>query len=51
MKKKLKKWGNSFVIVFTPDEAEIYGLVPGDIIEIGDMLLQTVPKNKKKVKK
>jgi antitoxin component of MazEF toxin-antitoxin module len=47
MKKRLKKWGNSFVLVFTPDEAKIYGLVVGDVIEIDDMLLQKTTKIKK----
>ena len=50
MKKKLKKYGNSFVIVFTKEEREIFGLAEGDIIEIDDMLFQKVNKKKKKEK-
>lgn len=40
MKKKLKKWGNSLVAVFTKEDQEIYGLTEGDIIDFEDMLLE-----------
>jgi antitoxin component of MazEF toxin-antitoxin module len=40
MKKKIKKWGNSLVIVFTKEDEEVYGLVEGDVINIEDMLIQ-----------
>ena len=47
MKKKIKKWGNSLVIVFDKEDVELYGLVEGDWIELDDMLIQ----EQKKVKK
>ena len=38
MKKRIKKYGNSLVIVFTKEDIDLYGLVEGDIIDIDDML-------------
>jgi antitoxin component of MazEF toxin-antitoxin module len=38
MMKRIKKWGNSLVIVFTSEDEKIYGLKEGDVIEIDDML-------------
>ena len=40
MKKKIKKYGCGLVINFTKEDQEAYGLVAGDIIDIGDMLIQ-----------
>ena len=40
MRKKIKKWGNSLVIVFTKEEQDIFGLIEGDIIELGDRFFQ-----------
>jgi len=40
MKKRIKKWGDSLVIVFTKEEKELYGLIEGDIIELEEMLFQ-----------
>ncbi len=54
MKKKLKKWGNSMVVVFTKEECELYKLVEGDtidlddIIDLDDMLVQKQKKEGKK---
>jgi|AntAceMinimDraft_18_1070375.scaffolds.fasta_scaffold20314_3 antitoxin component of MazEF toxin-antitoxin module len=44
MRKKIKKWGNSLVIVFTKEEQEIFGLVEGDIINLEEMIFQKVKK-------
>lgn len=40
LKKKLKRWGNNLVIVFTKEDEETYGLVDGDVINICEMLKQ-----------
>lgn len=32
MKKIIKKWGNCIVITFNPEEAKIYDLEVGDVI-------------------
>lgn len=40
MKKKVKKWGNSLVIIFDKEDIELHGIVEGDWIDIGDMLIQ-----------
>jgi len=40
MKKRIKKWGDSLVIVFTKEDCELYGLVEGDVIDLDDMLIQ-----------
>ena len=34
MKKKLKKWGNSLVIVFSKEDCEVYKLKEGDVIKV-----------------
>ena len=34
MKKILKKWGNSLVIVLTPEDAKVYDIQEGDFIEL-----------------
>jgi len=48
MKKELKRWGNNLVIVFTQEDERTYGLREKDILDIGDMLIET---KKKEVKK
>ena len=40
MKKKLKKWGNNLVVVFTKEDEQVYGLKEGDTIDIEDMLVE-----------
>lgn len=37
MKKKLKKYGNSLVITFDPEEIEWYNFKEGDWIYIGNL--------------
>lgn len=39
MKKKITKYGNSYVITFTKKEREIYNLKLGDIVDLGDMIV------------
>jgi len=34
MKKKLKKWGNNLVVVFTQEDEEVYKLKVGDVIDL-----------------
>jgi len=34
MKKIIRKWGDSIVIRLTPEEAEIYELKKGDVVDI-----------------
>ena len=34
MKKIVKRWGNSLVVMFTTEERKIYGLKSGDFIDI-----------------
>jgi antitoxin component of MazEF toxin-antitoxin module len=46
MKKKIQRWGNSLVILITSQEAEIYGLQEGDVIEIDDMLWEKPMKDR-----
>ena len=38
MKKRIKQWGDSLVIVFTKEECSLYGFVKDDVIEIDEML-------------
>lgn len=40
MKKILKKWGNSFVLVFTKEDMEAYKFKEGDIIDLSDMVVK-----------
>ena len=46
LRKKLKRWGNNLVAVFTSEDEETYGLKEGDVIDISDMLIQKLPKIK-----
>ncbi|KKK59044.1 hypothetical protein LCGC14_3038340 [marine sediment metagenome] len=39
MKKEIKKRGNSYGIIFTPEERRIYGLVQGSIVDLTDMVV------------
>ena len=32
MKKKLKRWGNNLVIVFTHEDEEVYNLIDGNVL-------------------
>lgn len=45
MKKIVKKYSNSLVILIDPEDAKIYGIEEGDIIDIADIVVI-----KKKVK-
>lgn len=38
MKKKIKKYGNSLVIIFDKEEIEWYGLEEGEWIDIGSII-------------
>ena len=51
MIKRIKKWGDSLVIRFSPEDAENYGLMEGDLIDLSDSFqLKQIPTNKIKVK-
>jgi len=45
MKKILKKWGNSFVIVFTKEDVEAYDLKEGTVIDLKEMVIQKKGEN------
>jgi antitoxin component of MazEF toxin-antitoxin module len=45
MKKLVKKWGNSLVVVFSSEEAKIHDLKAGDVLDLTDMI--KVKKEKK----
>ena len=34
MKKIIKKWGDSFVLVLSPEEIKIYGLQEGSMVDV-----------------
>ena len=40
LKKPLKKWGNSLIISFTKEEAKLYGLDIGKVIDVSDMIVK-----------
>lgn len=39
MRKEIKKWGDSMVIVLSPEDLRVYGLRQGDIVDISDITL------------
>ena len=39
MKKIVKKWGDSLVIVFDREDCKIHGIIEGSIVDISDMTL------------
>ncbi len=38
MKKIIKKWGDSLIIRFSPEDLKIYNLKEGDIVEIPELI-------------
>jgi antitoxin component of MazEF toxin-antitoxin module len=44
MKKIIKKWGDSLVIRFSPDDVKIFNLKEGDIVEINDKVFTKLKK-------
>lgn len=40
LKKRLKRYGNNLVAVFTKEDEETYGLKKNDTIDISDMFIQ-----------
>jgi antitoxin component of MazEF toxin-antitoxin module len=38
MRKEIKQWGDSAVIVFTKEDLRLYNLQVGDIVELDDMV-------------
>ena len=47
MRHKIKKFGNSAVIVFTKEILELYNLKVGDVVEIKDSEIRKVKRKKK----
>jgi antitoxin component of MazEF toxin-antitoxin module len=45
MRKKIRNWGGSLVIRFSPDDKELFDIEEGDTIEIPDEILKKVRKN------
>lgn len=39
MRKEIKKWGNSYVIRFSPEEMKTNELKNGDIVDLSDMVV------------
>ena len=37
--KRLKKWGNSLVVVFNKEDIDLYGMKEGDIVDLSDLFL------------
>ena len=50
MIKRIKRWGNNLVIVFTAEDEKIYGMQEGDIIEIDDMIWESKMNKVKKAR-
>lgn len=38
MRKQIKQWGDSAVIVLTKEDLKLYGLQIGDIVELDDIV-------------
>jgi antitoxin component of MazEF toxin-antitoxin module len=38
MRKQIKKWGDSFVIILSPEDMKGYDLKLGDIVDVSDMV-------------
>lgn len=38
MRKEIKKWGDSNVIILSPSDMKVYGLKTGDIVDISDLV-------------
>lgn len=47
MIKRVKRYGNNLVIVFTAEEERLFGLQEGDTITIDDMLWEKKINNRK----
>jgi antitoxin component of MazEF toxin-antitoxin module len=47
VRKEIKEWGNSAVIVLTKEDLSLYGLKVGDIIELDDIVILKGEKKKR----
>ena len=45
MRKIVKKWGNSLVVVFTKEDIETYEISEGDVVDLEDMFIQKKGEN------
>lgn len=51
MIKKVKKWGNTLVIMFNKEEQEVYNIKEGDKLDLSDLVnLGKTQLNKKNLK-
>jgi len=52
MKKIIKEWGNSLVVVFNQEECELYGIQKGSVVNLTDMIVEnkTITKKGTKIK-
>lgn len=41
MKKRIKKWGDSLIIRFSPDDIDIYNIREGDVIDLPEEALKS----------
>jgi antitoxin component of MazEF toxin-antitoxin module len=41
MKKRIKKWGDSLIIRFSPDDVDLYNIKEGDIIDLPEEALNS----------
>ena len=46
MKRLVKNYGNTLVIVFSKEDQEIYNIEEGDVVDLGDLVV--IKKRKKK---
>jgi hypothetical protein len=53
MRKEIKQYGNTNVLVFTKSDLKLYGLKCGDVLEITitEVIPQKIIKNKKEFKR
>ena len=50
MKKTIKKVGDSIGIIFNKEEAQIYNISVGDVIDLGDIVIKKRKNGKKENK-
>lgn len=48
VRKEIKKWGNSAVIILTKDDLKVRGLKIGDIVDIADLVKVQLKKKERK---
>lgn len=51
MRKIIKKWGDSFVVVLSKEDMESYGLEEGEVIEFDNLIKVKIKKEEKNARK